>query len=328
MQLIWLSGPTGKMVSLSITTRTVLLGCAAAAALLVLIGVALHFVGLRIAVAYSPTVAQQLGGVTSVRESRLIEESYRTEVSGLEQRLGHLVQRVRELELSKTQLNELLGIRQLVGPQDKSLRRAAPAIPGSSWFGSGGPLNPTQLGHSLRHGLSIQTPALASELSSLARQWDEIDQSWLQLQQQWQAESQRLIGLPVGLPLLGEFFISSGYGVRTDPLRGTPSLHEGLDFVAPPGTPVLATAPGVVSRSESSGDYGQWVEVSHGEQFKTRYAHLRQRLVAVGQQVARGQAIGEVGSTGRSTGPHLHYEVEHQGRIIDPTKTLAKVALR
>ena len=327
MQLIWLSGPTGKMVSLSITTRTVLLGCAAAAALLVLVGVALHFVGLRIAVAYSPTVAQQLGGVTSVRESRLIEESYRTEVSDLEQRLGHLVQRVRELELSKTQLNELLGIRQLVSSQDKGLRRAAPALPGTGWLGRGGPLNPapSSLGPK---GLSIQTQPLARELSSLAQQWDQIDQSWLQLQQQWQAEAQRLIGLPVGLPLLGEFFISSGYGVRTDPLRGTPSLHEGLDFVAPPGTPVLATAPGVVSRSESSGDYGQWVEVSHDEQFKTRYAHLRQRLVAVGQQVARGQAIGELGSTGRSTGPHLHYEVEHQGRIIDPIKALATVSWR
>ena len=317
MQLIWLSGPTGKMVSLSITTRTVLMASAALAALLVVIGIALHFVGLRIAVAYSPAVAQQIGGVTSVIEQERIEEAYRNELSQLRQRLGQLVQRVGELETIKTQLGELIGI-----------RSAQPAKEKTSWFGRGGPLNPLSLPGTLLPGLSIQTPALAMELALASQEWQALDRSWGQLHQQWLAEGQRLIQLPVGLPLIGELQVSSGFGVRMDPLRGTPSMHEGIDFIAPPGTPVLATGPGVVTRSEWAGDYGQLVEVAHGEHYKTRYAHLSQRLVQVGQTVARGQALGELGSTGRSTGPHLHYEIEHQGRVLDPSKALSPLAWR
>lgn len=305
------------MVSLSITARTVLLASAAMAALLVVIGVALHFVGLRIAVAYSPSVAQQIGGVTSVLEQERIEEAYRHELGQLRQRLGHLVQRVGELEAIKTQLGELVGIRHVAPTKEKS-----------SWFGRGGPLHPLTLPSTLLPGLSIQTPALAKELALTARQWEELDRAWSQLHEQWQAEGQRLIRLPVGLPLLGEFQVSSGYGVRIDPLRGVPSMHEGMDFIAPPGTPVLAAAAGVVTRSEWAGDYGQLVEVAHGEHYKTRYAHLRLRQAEVGQTVARGQALGELGNTGRSTGPHLHYEVEHMGRVLDPTKALSPLSWR
>ena len=313
MQLIWLSGPTGKMVSLSITARTVLLASAALAALLVVIGIGLHFVGLRIAVAYSPSVAQQIGGVTSVHEQERIEEAYRQELAQLRQRLGQLVQKVGELEAIKTQLSEMIGI-----------RNAQPAKEKTSWFGRGGPL----LTLNLLPGLSIQTPELAKELALTSQQWLELDRSWGQMLQQWQADSQRLIQLTVGLPLLGEAQISSGFGVRMDPLRGLPSMHEGMDFIAPPGTPVLATAPGVVTRSEWADDYGQMVELTHGEHYKTRYAHLSKRLVQLGQTVARGQALGELGNTGRSTGPHLHYEIEHMGRVLDPTRAMSPLAWR
>jgi murein DD-endopeptidase MepM/ murein hydrolase activator NlpD len=317
MQLIWLSGPTGKRVSLSITRRTVLLASAALAGLLVVIGIALHFVGLRIAVAYSPAVAQQIGGVTSVMEQERIEQAYRSELNQLRQSLGQLTHRVSELETSKIQLSELVGIRNVQPNKEKS-----------SWFGRGGPLYPLNLPGTLLPGLSIKTPALATELALTSREWQQLDQSWSQLNEQWQAEGQRLIRLPVGLPLLGDFQVSSGFGVRIDPLRGLPSMHEGMDFIVPPGTPVLATAPGVVTRSEWAGDYGQMVEVAHGEHYKTRYAHLRLRQVGVGQTVARGQALGESGNTGRSTGPHLHYEVEHMGRNLDPTKALRPLAWR
>jgi len=317
MQLIWLPGPTGKVVSLSITARTVFMACTSAAAILVVVGVLLHFVGLRIAVAYSPAVAQQLGGVTSASESERIEQTYRAELARLRQRLGQLVQQVSELETSKTLLQELLGIRQV----HKAAER-------SSWFGRGGPLQAVSVADALLPGLSIQTPALARELVRSAEQWSELEHQWQALHRQWQAEGQRLIHLPVGLPLLGDFHVSSGYGVRMDPLRGTPSLHEGLDFAAPHGTPVLATAPGVVTRAEWSGDYGQLVEVAHHEHYKTRYAHLSQRLVQAGDSVARGQALGLLGNTGRSTGPHLHYEVEHRGRSVDPVRALSPLSWR
>jgi murein DD-endopeptidase MepM/ murein hydrolase activator NlpD len=312
MQLIWLSGPTGKVVSFSITRRGLMLAGAALAAVLVIAGVVLHFIGLRLAVTYSPEVAQQIGGVTSVHEQERIEQAYRSELEQLRQRMGQLVQRVGELETTRAQINELVGIRNL------RIEREMP-----TWFGRGGPLSALTLPN-----LSLQTPALNRELAQTAQQWNALDQAWLALHQQWTRDVQRLAQLPVGLPLAGDFLVSSGYGLRIDPLRGVPTHHEGMDFVAPIGTPVLATAPGVVTRSEWAGPYGQLVEVAHAEHYKTRYAHLSQRLVQEGQRVGRGQALGHLGNTGRSTGPHLHYEIEHQRRSVDPIKALAPLSWR
>jgi murein DD-endopeptidase MepM/ murein hydrolase activator NlpD len=101
-------------------------------------------------------------------------------------------------------------------------------------------------------------------------------------------------------------------------------MHEGLDFVAPLGTPVLATAAGSVTRSAFDSTYGNVIEVSHIEGFTTRYAHLSQRNAQVGQRVTRGQALGLLGSTGRSTGPHLHYEVMRHDRVLNPTQMIVQ----
>ena len=112
--------------------------------------------------------------------------------------------------------------------------------------------------------------------------------------------------------------ISSGFGVRKDPLLGTPALHSGIDFRAPLGSNALVTAPGVVVKAGWNGGYGRMVEVDHGNGFSTRYGHLSRIDVKVGDHVVRGGVIGEVGSSGRSTGPHLHYEVRRNGDAIDP----------
>jgi murein DD-endopeptidase MepM/ murein hydrolase activator NlpD len=100
--------------------------------------------------------------------------------------------------------------------------------------------------------------------------------------------------------------------------------HEGLDFSAPVGTPILASAGGVVSRSGWDGHYGNVVEINHAEGFKTRYAHASALLVRVGQTVKRGDVIAKVGNTGRSTGPHLHYEVIRAGTHINPANMFPK----
>ena len=112
--------------------------------------------------------------------------------------------------------------------------------------------------------------------------------------------------------------ISSGFGVRKDPLLGTPALHSGIDFRAPLGSNALVTAPGVVVKAGWNGGYGRMVEVDHGNGFSTRYGHLSRIDVKVGDHLARGGVVGEVGSSGRSTGPHLHYEVRRNGDAIDP----------
>ncbi len=115
---------------------------------------------------------------------------------------------------------------------------------------------------------------------------------------------------------------SSGFGVRLDPFTGQPAFHSGQDFAGAFLAPVEATAPGIVSFTGVRSGYGETVEIDHGHGFKTRYAHLESIFVTVGQQVALGQKLGAMGSTGRSTGTHLHYEVWVDGRAQNPMRFL------
>jgi murein DD-endopeptidase MepM/ murein hydrolase activator NlpD len=128
--------------------------------------------------------------------------------------------------------------------------------------------------------------------------------------------------VPYRKPVVGEVEFTSGFGVRSDPFLGRPAMHTGLDFRAASGDPVRATANGKVVSSGWSGGYGRMVEVDHGNGLSTRYGHLSEINVRVGDQIRIGQVIGAVGSTGRSTGPHLHYETRIDGDAVDPQKFL------
>ena len=115
---------------------------------------------------------------------------------------------------------------------------------------------------------------------------------------------------------------SSSYGWRIDPFNGSKAFHEGLDFPANTGVPIRAAADGIVSVSELSHAYGNMVKIDHGAGLETRYAHASKLLVKVGERVSKGQAVALVGSTGRSTGPHLHYEIRLNGNSLDPRQYL------
>jgi murein DD-endopeptidase MepM/ murein hydrolase activator NlpD len=128
--------------------------------------------------------------------------------------------------------------------------------------------------------------------------------------------------VPVRKPIMGEIDLSSGFGVRSDPFLGRPAMHTGLDFRSSTGDPVRATANGTVESAGWSGGYGKMVEIDHGNGFSTRYGHMSEIEVKVGQHIKIGQIIGRVGSTGRSTGPHLHYETRIDGDAVDPQKFL------
>ena len=117
-------------------------------------------------------------------------------------------------------------------------------------------------------------------------------------------------------------FNSSSYGWRIDPFNGNKAFHEGLDFSANAGAPIFAAAGGIVSAAETMPDYGKIVIVSHGSGLETRYAHTSKILVKVGDRVEKGQVVALVGNTGRSTGPHLHYEIRLNGNALDPRKYL------
>jgi murein DD-endopeptidase MepM/ murein hydrolase activator NlpD len=127
--------------------------------------------------------------------------------------------------------------------------------------------------------------------------------------------------LPLGAPV-ESYRETSGFGYRSDPFNRKTAFHEGADLAAYWGAPIVATAPGVVTYSGLRGTYGRVVEVDHGGGFKTRYGHMNSIAVKQGQKVAIGQKVGTMGSTGRSTGPHLHYEVYFRGKAYDPIKFL------
>lgn len=122
---------------------------------------------------------------------------------------------------------------------------------------------------------------------------------------------------PIDNPAPGQP-ITSGFGVRKDPLLGTLALHSGIDFRAALGSPVRATAPGTVVSAGWNGGYGRMVEIDHGNGLSTRFAHMSRIDVKVGDQVEKGSELGESGSSGRSTGPHIHYEIRREGDAVDP----------
>jgi murein DD-endopeptidase MepM/ murein hydrolase activator NlpD len=131
-----------------------------------------------------------------------------------------------------------------------------------------------------------------------------------------------IAAVPVRVPLMQPLELSSGFGVRVDPFIRAPAMHTGIDFRSNTGDPIRVTADGTVTTAGWSGGYGRMVEVDHGNGFATRYGHMSAISVSVGQSVKAGQFIGKVGSTGRSTGPHLHYETRVNGEAVDPHKFL------
>ncbi|WPC04277.1 M23 family metallopeptidase [Pseudomonas benzenivorans] len=184
--------------------------------------------------------------------------------------------------------------------------------------GQGGP-------EEILDGAAYAPPPFISTLDELALRLDSREQQ-LEVLEQLLAErrldeAEYLAGRPV---LQG--YVSSPFGRRTDPLSGRPSVHKGVDFAAKAGSAVVAVAAGVVTASGRRSGYGNTVEISHADGYVTLYAHNRRNLVQVGDLVQRGQTIAEVGSTGRSTGYHVHFEVSKNGRVVNPTSFIARVS--
>lgn len=136
-----------------------------------------------------------------------------------------------------------------------------------------------------------------------------------------QNQDAKLASIPAIQPLSNKDLdrIASGYGMRIDPVYGTPKMHKGLDFTAPQGTPIYATGDGTIRQAAfNEGGYGNFVIVNHGYGYETLYGHMVRIKGRAGQKVKRGEVLGWVGSTGKSTGPHCHYEVQVNGNAVDP----------
>jgi murein DD-endopeptidase MepM/ murein hydrolase activator NlpD len=172
-------------------------------------------------------------------------------------------------------------------------------------------------------------PEIPLDLSSVLGQEGQVDPAFARRVEQVAArvsEARRLDAIASATPLAPPLGVdsreTSGYGPRVDPFTGRVSFHAGLDMAAFASAPVVTTSPGVVSFAGVRNGYGNVVEIDHGHGFKTRYGHLKDFQVVKGERVAIGQRVGSMGSTGRSTGPHLHYEVWYRGKSYDPIKFL------
>ena len=174
-------------------------------------------------------------------------------------------------------------------------------------------------GYALLAGLGIAvfaTPAAAQSTTAASAETSDVRAlfaSWRQDERQRRG----VMAIPSLRPVEG-YRLTSSFGSRNDPFRRGRRMHNGLDMAGPIGTPIYATADGIVGRAQWLGGYGKYVEINHGGEIQTRYGHMSRILVEPGARVTRGQLIGRMGSTGRSTGSHLHYEVRIAGRPVNP----------
>jgi len=306
MQLMWVSGPTGRVRTISITAKKVVVAALAASFSLVLTGFILYLVGFKIAVETSPDLARTLGGVTTEAEQQRMESMYRERLAKMQDMLDSTAQDIRQLQQLKNRFMEIAtpaALRERVANKED---------------GRGGPL---LLIPSKRSSLDPTQP-LDETLDSAMGEFGQFSKTVSTLRADWDKQLQWLQTLPTGVPIGGDYRVTSGFGMRVDPFTHTLARHEGLDFTAMHGTPIIAAADGTVTRSGWEDTYGNIVEIAHAEGFMTRYAHISKRHVTEGQKVKRGQHIADVGSTGRSTGPHLHYEVFRHGHVMNPAQVL------
>jgi murein DD-endopeptidase MepM/ murein hydrolase activator NlpD len=303
MQLMWVSGPTASVRTISITAKKVLTAVCVSAFVLVTFGVLLHFIGFRIAIEMSPGLARSMGGVTTEAEQQKVEAVYRERLDSLRQTMSATVQEIRQLETLKNRFMEVATPTSL---RDKYIKKDD---------ARGGPWLPLRF-------QSTPSRDLSQDFASAMDEFSQTEAAVKNLSQNWSSQLSWLHALPTGIPMAKDFRVTSGFGIRNDPFTGQLAMHEGLDFVAEIGSPIVASAAGLVTRSGWDTAYGNVIEVSHVEGFVTRYAHLNKRMVEVGQKVQRGETIAQLGSTGRSTGPHLHYEVLRNDRVLNPTQML------
>lgn len=160
---------------------------------------------------------------------------------------------------------------------------------------------------------------LTQNMDLLERKLYAQSQSFDQIREQASQQKDKMAHIPAILPLKNsDATLSSGFGMRRDPISGNAEFHSGIDFSANEGTPVYSTADGVIKWAERKSGTGNTVVISHGYDYTSLYSHLSKINVTQGQKVKRGEIIGRVGSTGKSTGPHLHYEVNFKGEVQNP----------
>ena len=218
-------------------------------------------------------------------------------------------------------LDEALGVMQSIQQRDDNLYRvvlqADPVADAVRKAGYGGTNRYEELMDMANSDLVVNT---TQKMDMLNRQLYIQSKSFDEVVDLFKNHDEMLKCIPAIQPVANKNlkYTASGYGMRIDPIYKTAKFHNGMDFSANIGTPVYATGDGVIKKAGWQSGYGKIIVVSHGFGYETWYAHLNKYNVRVGQKVVRGEVIGEVGNTGKSTGPHLHYEVHLKGKVVNP----------
>ena len=287
----------------TLSLRRLLLGAAVAACSLLLAGAGLGY-WMSQPEATAGTAAQPLlGASNSASQSAAHPATHPASPFAVEQ-LGALSGRLFKLESQAGRLSERLGT-------SKSPATQPAPVTGATKSDRGGPMLPPRVEQNAHDELGLLEARLAGLEAQIARASDAAT-----------LQNLALLRLPTRLPIEGAELVSS-FGNRDDPLTGRRAFHGGLDFAAGAGTAIRAAAGGRVTLAGFKADFGWTVEVEHGNGLSTRYAHASLLFVKVGDLVMPGERIAAVGSSGRSTGPHLHFEVLRHGQSADPRRYLA-----
>lgn len=275
------------------------------AVLTLLSGTVYHFVFLKAAREGWPVVSQIVRLV--VRDEFAQRDRFlRENLDAIAQKVGEMQAKLVKLEAMGDRVSGLAGVK------SDELRGTTPKPRVAAAGAQGGPYVPPQ---------AVTIEQLRSIVDSLDESADANSDLFTLIESRLMESRLQSLMIPNSAPVSGP--VGSGFGFRSDPFTGRSALHMGLDFPADVGTPIMAAAGGVVQLTETHPAYGQMVEVDHGNGLVTRYAHASKLLVRTGDIVKRGQPIAQVGNTGRSTGPHLHFEVLVDGVPQNPARFLA-----
>ncbi|MBK9027635.1 Metalloendopeptidase-like membrane protein [Candidatus Propionivibrio aalborgensis] len=294
MHIILVSNRLATAKTLNLSYRTLL----ALLSGVIILAFATSFLFSWVGVRFNMPFAAELVAAVQQVHNRKTEEYMRYNVSSMAVKLGEMQAQLIRLDSLGERISRLSGVK--------------PAKPEAiDKSGQGGPLV-----------YSVQPHAadeLQRDIDRLAEIVEQRSETLTELESQLMERRIKNALLPTMLPIKAEH-VGSTFGYRVDPIAGVRAMHEGIDFVADKGTRVIASAGGVVQAAEYHPQYGNMIEIDHGNEFSSRYAHLSKIDVKAGQIVKRGQAIGASGNTGRSTGPHLHFEVRFKGVAQNPAR--------
>lgn len=318
MQILITHGRMARSRVLNVAAWQVLLAVAAGAMVLMMLsGATYHLVFLKAAREGWPVVAPLVRLVVR-DEIEQRERFMRENLDALAERVGTLQAQLLQMQTVGQRVAGMAGVK----PEELAPLQA-PAAPASAGApgrrpGQGGPFWPWPGGDAAPRPSLAQLQAHVGELEARGLQQADL---WLLAESRLLEARLSSLLLPSIAPVDGP--VGSGFGFRTDPLSGRAALHTGLDFPADVGTPIVAAAGGMVSLREWHPAYGHLLEIDHGNGLVTRYAHCSEIVVAVGALVRKGQVVARVGNSGRSTGPHLHFEVLVAGVPQNPARFLA-----